>query len=215
MMKTFMRYGIFGLLISCLTAVSFSQVRVGKLGIGLRGEAYLFQSDYVRNKTTPGGGLDISYSLFQNVGLRLAAGAGSLQYRDAANTKFTTSLFYGSLYVSVDFMPNSSFNPFVFVGGGLFYFDPRRDDNTPYIGANSGTKEAIGIGAGADYFLSEFISLTVSGEYVLGSSDRLDGYVFGSDKDAYQRVSLGLRYYFFDQDFITKLLKALEERYKR
>lgn len=218
-MKTFMRYGLFGLLICCLTGISYSQVRVGKLGIGLRGDGYLFQSDQPRTKTTPGGALDVNYSLFENVGLRLAVGGGSLQHRDSASNKYTTSLFYGSIYVSVDFMPHSSFNPFVFVGAGLFYYDPRRDDNTPFIDkgalAKAGLKEAIGFGAGADYFINEFISLTLSGEYVLGSTDRLDGIQGGGDNDAYQRISLGVRYYFFDQDFITKLLKALEERYKK
>ncbi len=45
-------------------------------------------------------------------------------------------------------------------------------------------------------------------------SDRIDGFQFGEKKDSFQRISIGIKYYFFDQDFITRMLKALEERYK-
>lgn len=199
-----------------LASVAFGQVRVGKLGIGLRGDAYMFQADHKSTKNTPGGGLDVNYSLWENIGIRMAVGGGSLQSKNTnTGLRHTTSIFYGNFYVSGDFMPNSSFNPFVFAGGGLFYFDPRWDA-TGLSSAKGGLLTSFSGGAGVDYFLSEFISISLSGEYVLSSTDRLDGEkISGTSSDSYQRFSFGIRYYFFDQDFITKILKALEERYKK
>jgi hypothetical protein len=54
----------------------------------------------------------------------------------------------------------------------------------------------------------------VAGEMGLPVSDRVDGVQLGTKKDSFQRISVGIKYYFFDQDFITRMLKALEERYK-
>jgi hypothetical protein len=33
--------------------------------------------------------------------------------------------------------------------------------------------------------------------------------------ESFMRVSLEFRYYFFDQDYVTKLIQALQERYKK
>lgn len=212
-MKPTFRF-LFVIISTLLVSAAFGQVRVGKLGIGVRGDGYMFQADKgQKTYNTFGGGLDVNYSLWENIGIRLAVGGGSLQSKDLLKGVHTTSIFYGNFFVSGDFMPNSSFNPFIFAGGGLFYYDPRWD--APGISpAKGGMRTSFSGGAGVDYFLSEFISLSLSGEYVLSSTDNLDGTIGGAD-DSYQRISFGVRYYFFDQDFITKILKALEERYKK
>ncbi|HWP83460.1 MAG TPA: outer membrane beta-barrel protein [Bacteroidota bacterium] len=197
------------------TSVAFGQMRTGKLGIGFRGDAYLFQSDHKDEKVNPGGGLDISYSFTENVGLRIAAGIAQLKYKDNLTAvAYTTTIGYGNIYLSGDFMPNSSINPFIFAGGGGIYYDPRRDSDGAANG-KAGMKPSFSGGAGFDIFFNEFISVTIAGEYVLGNTDKLDGYEAKTDDDMYQRVSISFRYYFFDQDFITKMLKALEERYKK
>jgi opacity protein-like surface antigen len=191
-----------------------SQIRVGKLGIGARGEGYLFQAKSAQKTyNTFGGGLDVNYSLWENVGLRAAVGTGSLESKDSSNTINTTSLFYGNLFLSGDFMPHSSFNIFVFAGGGMYYADPRVK-STGVGRVKGGWKTSLSGGAGLDWFLSEFVSVTLAGEYVLGGSSVLDG-VAGGGSDSYQRITFGVRYYFFDEGFITKMLKALEERYRK
>lgn len=202
------------LLVLFTFSTAVSQIRVGKLGIGARGEGYLFQAkDALKTYNTFGGGLDVNYSLWENIGLRAAVGAGTLESKDRTNIIHTTSLFYGNLFLSGDFMPNSSFNVFVFAGGGMYYADPRVK-STGVSTVKGGWKTSFSGGAGVDWFLSEFVSLTLSGEYVLAGSSSLDG-VAGGSSDTFQRVSFGVRYYFFDEGFITKMLKALEERYKK
>ena len=129
-------------------------------------------------------------------------------------------MIFGNLYLAADLSPNGTFNPFIFAGVSGVYFDSRANvsgvsgvilRNTSVGKRMKGT--LVG-GIGCDIFANEFFSVTVAGEIALPYSDIVDGYVGGSKKDSYQRISLGVRYYFFDQDFITKMLKALEERYK-
>ena len=69
-------------------------------------------------------------------------------------------------------------------------------------------------GVGVDYFLSEFVSLTLSGEFALANTSALDMASHGKSNNTYSRVNLDFRYYFFDQDYVTKLIKALQARYK-
>jgi hypothetical protein len=209
---------IVALLMMMCVSVASGQMRSGKLGIGLRGDGYLFQSDYSLDKkkieVSPGGGIDVSYSFTENVGLRIAVGIGQLKFKDALSNGYTTTLGYGNLFLSGDFMPNSSINPFIFAGGGGIYYDPRRDFDGAALG-KAGVKPSFSGGGGIDIFFNEFVSITLAGEYVLGNTDDLDGLEQGIADDTYQRATISLRYYFFDQDFITKMLKALEERYRK
>jgi Outer membrane protein beta-barrel domain len=204
--------------VACLVVVASvgqAQMRSHKFGIGVSGSYFLMQSDYRTAKPSGGGGLDLSYSLMEYLSVRSSLGVGFLQAKDPARTSLSTTLAFGNLYVAADFSPNGVFNPFVFVGGSGVYFDARTSDGTALTG--SGVKRVKGAlvgGVGFDIFANEFLSFTVAGEMALPYTDRLDGVVAGTKKDSYQRISLGIRYYFFDQDFITKMLKALEARYK-
>jgi hypothetical protein len=78
------------------------------------------------------------------------------------------------------------------------------------------------LGAGIDYFLNEFWSITGMGEYVFTGSRYFAGSTAGVgpsaaniNNDSFMRVSLQVRYYFFDQTFITKLLKTQRDKSKR
>jgi hypothetical protein len=68
-------------------------------------------------------------------------------------------------------------------------------------------------GLGFDYFPSEFWSITMMGEYVLTGSKYYNGPV-SSDNDSFLRGSIQIRYYFFDESFIVKLLEAQRDRSK-
>lgn len=210
-----------------LSAVATGQMRSNKFGVGVSGSYFLLQSDFTTSKPSFGGGVDLSYSVTEYFSIRSSLGAGLLEaktLKDAGGTTIAssmqTSLIYANLYLTADLSPNGEFNPFIFAGGSGVYIDSRAS-----VGGVSGnvlTTGSVGKrmkgtlvgGVGFDFFASEFLSFTLAGEIGLPYSDLVDGYVGGSKKDSYQRISLGIRYYFFDQDFITRMLKALEDRYK-
>jgi len=123
------------------------------------------------------------------------------------------NVFSMNAYLSLDMMPSSSINPFVVGGIGRAYFDGKGINGIDDVTGSSWDLHYIA-GGGFDIFLNEFISATVMGEYVITGSDRYDGYVNGTANDSYARIGIQLRYYMFDQDFLTKMLEALKDRYK-
>ncbi len=211
----------------CLSLLLFSmptwgQMRSGKLGIGASGSLYLFNSNISDGLMKAGGGINLSYSATEYLGIRALFGTGQIGWKDVNGQKYTTTLLSGNFYLSYDMIPHGTFNPFLFAGVGGSYFDPRSDLG-PYIGLPSGknfekiAREGSG-GLGFDYFFSEFFSVTLSGEFVMATTDKLDAQMVAKNagkNESFTRVSLEFRYYFFDQDYITKLIQALQERYKK
>lgn len=193
------------------------QMRSGKLGVGAGGSLYLFMDHFSDGLHKAGGGLNLSYSVMEHVGLRAMFGAGQLGWKDidAAKSPYTTNMLSGNVYVSFDVLPHSTFNPFLFVGIGGLYFDPRSDDGV-YA---TGNFDKIDInylgGVGVDIFFSEFLSMTVSGEAAMTYSNKLDLGKTNLSRELYSRVNLEFRYYFFDQAYVTKLIEALQERFRK
>jgi hypothetical protein len=202
------------LLVVILVVPGFGQTRVGKLGVGVEGSGqYVFGAGSVSADPAIGYGLNMSYSIMEGLGLRSKFVANQLSWKNSAipPTTSTTELMSLNLCMSIDLMPNSAFNIFLLGGGALAFFEPREADggrrpqgasDIHYIG-----------GLGADYFLSEFWSISLMGEYVMTNSKYYNGPV-SSDNDSFLRGSLQIRYYFFDQAFIVKLLEAQRERSK-
>ena len=215
MKNTILSLALLAVAFVVLTATAEAQVRGGKFGVGLNGSYYLFQSDYSKQSPSFGGGVDMSYHFLDNLSVRGAFGLGLLQAEDANPPTLSTTLIYANLGLAADLMPNSTVNPFIFVGANIINFTPRYGTGVPLPVPN---QKWYGVGAvggvGIDIFPSEFFSITLGGEAYLPITDYLDGRSEGSTKDMYQRVYLGVKYYFFDQSFITKMLKALESRYR-
>lgn len=208
----------------CLSLFVFSspawgQMRSGKLGVGASGSLYLFNSNISDGLMKPGGGINLSYSATEYLGIRAMFGVGQIGWKTGTLSN-TTTLLSGNLYLSYDMIPHGTFNPFLFVGGGGSYFDPRSDLG-PYLGGNIASFDKITLqgsgGLGFDYFFSEFFSVTLSGEFVMTNTDKLDAQTVPKNvgnNESFSRVNLEFRYYFFDQDYVTKLIQALQERYK-
>ena len=204
------------LLIIFLVTPGSAQTRVGKFGVGVDGS---IQNLVGAGGTNPspgiGYGVSLSYSVMEYFGIRSKLGINQLGWEGSLGSKQITDLMSLNFYLSADLMPNSEFNIFPFVGTGLAFYDPKNDD------ASRANKSSFDIhmigGLGADYFLNEFWSLTVMGEYVFTNSAYYAGSVAGGnpDNDSFMRFSLQVRYYFFDQPFIIKLLDAQRERLKR
>ena len=214
MSKSTYYYLISLLLVFILAVPGFGQTRVGKFGVGVDGSMqYVFGAGSVTTTPAIGYGLNMSYSLMEGLSLRSKFAINELSWTNSLNKTSTTDMMSLNLFLSGDLKPNSSFNIFLLAGGGIAFFDPKSADGGRPFGVSSNDIHYIG-GMGADYFLSEFWSITLMGEYVMTNSKWYNGPV-NSDNDTFLRGSIQLRYYFFDQSFITKLLEAQRDRSKR
>jgi opacity protein-like surface antigen len=175
---------------------------------------YLFTSNLNDGVIKGGGGLSLSYSAMEHLGIRAMFGSGQLGYKFQGNP-YTTTIFSGNLYISYDMIPHGELNPYIFVGVGGLYFDPRSDAGVyPPGGFDKMDFNYLG-GAGLDFFFSEFYSLSLSGEIALTNTSKLDYPKMTQNNEMFSRINLEFRYYFFDQEYVTKLIKALQARYKK
>lgn len=215
MRTTLMRFMVVGLMISVGLSVSEGQARAGKLGVGLHGAYYLFDSDFTGTKPSSGASLNVNYSLSDYLCLRGAMGINQLQAKGLPYPTLLTTHVYGSVGLGINLRPNESINPFVYAGGSAFYFDPRTGGRTviPSPHNGSGIGATIVGGAGLEFHLSEFVALSLAAEGTLPTTDRLDAVIEGSN-DIFYGVSVGIRYYVFDSNFVKRMLKAYEERAK-
>jgi hypothetical protein len=208
------------ILVLVITIPGFSQTRVGKLGIGVEGSMqYMLGAGVTNPSPAYGGGVNFSYSVIEGLGLRGDFCYSPISWKGANTMTFSPDMASLNLYVGSDLLPNGTFNIFPFIGGGLAIFDPRNDQGAPATsgGIPKGSFDIHMIGGlSIDYFLSEFWSASLMGEYVITGSPYYAGSVVpNTGNDSYMRVSLQVRYYFFDQSFITKLLEAQHERSKQ
>jgi hypothetical protein len=197
-----------------LVAPVVGQTRVGKLGIGVDGSMqYILGAGAVKPSPGFGGGVNMSLSLMEGLSLRSKFAVNQLSWETSTIPKksITTDLMSLNGYLSIDLLPNSSFNVFPFGGGGLVFFD-QKNETTGASGVSSFDIQYSG-GLGFDYFPNEFWSITLLPEYVMTNSRYYNGPA-NNDNDSYVRVSLQFRYYFFDQSFITNLLEAHRARLK-
>ena len=213
------------LLIFILVVPGFGQTRVGKFGVGVDGSMqYILGAGTVKTTPAIGYGVNMSYSIMEGLGVRTNFAVNQLSWTvdnggsTSDNGKsVTTDLMSLNFYLSVDLMPNSQFNVFLLGGGGLAFYDPKDQSTGTRAPVSSSDIHYIG-GLGADYFINEFWSVTLMGEYVLTGSPYYNGNgaqppVTGND--SFLRGSIQVRYYFFDSAFITKLLNAQKDRSKR
>jgi hypothetical protein len=174
---------------------------------------YVFGAGAVTTTPAIGYGLNMSYSLLNGLSLRSKFAINQLSWTNSLKQSTTTDIMSLNFYLSIDLMPNSSFNIFLLGGGGTAFYDPKEADGTRAIGVSSFDIHYIG-GLGADIFPNEFWSITLMGEYVLTGSQYYNGPV-NTNKDSFLRGSIQFRYYFFDESFITKLFEAKRERSKQ
>jgi len=198
-----------------LVAPVIGQTRVGKLGVGVESSMqYVLGAGSVKAEPGFGGGINLSLSLMEGISLRSKIALNQLSWKIGTKS-ITTDFMSLNGYLSGDFMPNSSFNIFPFVGGGIVFFDPK--DEAMGVRPSNVVVSSFDIqysgGLGFEYFPNEFWSITLMPEYVMTNSRYYNGPA-NADNDSFARVSLQFRYYFFDESFITDLLKAHRERLK-
>jgi hypothetical protein len=198
----------------------FSQTRSGKLGIGVDASMqYMLGAGTTNSSAGFGGGVNFSYSAMENFGIRGNFCYSPLVWKGVDGTSYSTDIMSLNLYAGSDLMSNSTFNIFPFIGGGIAVFDPR-DDRGRRVFIDGIPQPSfdyhIIFGLSLDYFLNELWSASLMSEYILTNSQYYAGRVDNNNsKDSFMRVSLQIRYYFFDSTFISKLLDAQRERTKR
>ncbi|MBT8254711.1 MAG: Curli production assembly/transport component CsgG [Flavobacteriaceae bacterium] len=123
------------------------------------------------------------YKRFINryVNINLTYHKFNLAYKDVFNEGFMSF----DLNLEANILPEASFTPFVFVGGGLHasnYFET--------------TQTKIQGGAGIEYLVMPQLGLKLSADYNHLFDDELDGLIFGEADDIYWRMAFGLNIYF-------------------
>lgn len=205
------------ILIIILVVPGFGQTRVGKLGVGVEGcVQYGLGAGTIKSSAGLGGGINLSYSLLQGLGLRSKFVVNQLSWTSSLDKTTTTDIISLNGYLSADFLPNSSVNPFLLAGGAFVFYEAKNSDGSKRA-TSSFDINYIG-GAGADIFPNEFWSITLMGEYVMTYSPYYygnTGTVVDGNNDSYIRGSLQIRYYFFDQLFVSKLLETQRDRIRR
>ena len=133
------------LLVFILIVPGFGQTRVGKLGVGVDGSMqYVFGAGSVTTSPAIGYGLNLSYSIMEGLSLRSKIAVNQLSWENDAKQSITTDLMSINGYLSVDLMPNSSFNIFLLGGGGLAFYDPKQPDGSRATGVSSSDIQYIG-----------------------------------------------------------------------
>jgi hypothetical protein len=198
----------------------FSQTRVGKLGIGIDASMqYVLGAGTTNSFPAFGEGINFSYSALDNFGIRGKFCYSPINWKSSKGISFSTDIMSLNLYAGSNLMPNSILNIFPFIGGGLAIYDPR-DNNGGHTFTNGIPAQNFDFhiitGVSIDYFFGEFWSLSLLDEYTLTNSQYYAGNVEGNtNNDIFMRVSLQVRYYFFDRAFLKKLFEAQRERSKK
>jgi hypothetical protein len=196
-----------------ITGTAFCQLRTDKLGVGLTGTGSSFRGDSPSSGTRYGGCLSLMYSVASHIGIRATFQFDQMQFtQDVTRFQYVIHVLSGNLALSYDFMPNSRLNPFLLAGIGRAYDSGIGIDQQTIL-PGSGFDVHLLVGGGLDFFASEFVSMTLMEEYVMTGSDLYDGLKAGGGNDRYLRTSVQIRYYFFDETFLKKILDAMKHRY--
>lgn len=118
----------------------------------------------------------------------------NLAFTDVLNEGFMSF----DLNLESTLFPNSSFTPFVFVGGGY---------NASNYFKQTATK--VQGGGGLEYIVSEGFGLKLFTDYNFVFSDTLDNLEKGASNDTYFRIGLGVNFYFGGSHKKEKDLKGL------
>ena len=203
-----------------ITIPGFSQTRVGKFGIGVDGSMqYMLGAGTTNASPILGYGINFSYSAMEFIGIRGKFCYSPVSWKSSNGISYSPDMVSLNLYAGSNLTPNSTFNIFPFIGAGMAAFDPR-DDNGIRAYKNGTPVSNIDFhiitGVSIDFFLNDFWSVSLMDEYVITNSPYYAGSVEGNNNnDSFMRVSIQVRYYFFDSSFITKLLDSQRERVKR
>jgi len=188
---------------------------------GLDGGITLPQTDYEKSKMGYSLRLDGEYFFKTNsihlIGLKLKVGSEEITGEDSRTTVstqdetreippvFKTSVFSAGLAATYSISINEVFFPFVSVGFTNMWFDPKDEDGKPALGNStnlySKTANAFSFEGGFKVLISDRVSINVSANPYIVSTDYLDDVAAAFENDSYTSVLIGFSYSpFVDSD---------------
>lgn len=190
-----------------LVNLSLGQMREGKFGIGFSLSGNKMASDLPTNDVSVGASLDYTYAVIENWSLRGSVALDGLKGKNALGEKISSPVFSANFAASYEFLPSARVNPFTFLGFGVLYLNPVRNDQQALIGAGDQPWDAALVGGfGVDYFVDPIWSATLLVRMSRLRQDKLEGIRGGSSGDAYIAVQIGFRYYLYDFFSLRKAL---------
>jgi OmpA-OmpF porin, OOP family len=188
---------------------------------GLDGGITLSQTDYEKSKMGYSVRLTGEYFFKTNsihlVGLKLKVGSEEVAGEDSRTTVstqdgtreippvFKSSVFSAGIAATYSISINDVFFPFISVGFTNIWFDPKDGDGKPAYGnsANlySKTANAFSFEGGFKVLVSDRVSINVSANPYIISTDYIDDIAAALENDAYTSILIGFTYSpFIDTD---------------
>lgn len=201
---------VVGLLLGTIVQPIHAQIGRGKLGIGLSLAGNTLQSDWKSTDIGFGASADFSYALGNDWGLVSKLGLNTFTGKNTANQSILSTVLYGNIGASYDFLREQPFDPFLFGRVGLAFYTPRIDNGAALTsGKYQMWDMSFGGGVGVDYFIDESWSLIVTAEAGMLLNDQIDGYKAGGSNDISGQVSVGIRYYLFDRKTVERIVETV------
>ncbi len=193
-------------------AAGMAQLREGKFGLGLSIAGNRMASDLPTNEFNVGLSLDYTYEILENWSLRGGVAFDGLKGKTAAGEKIMSPVISATAVLAYDLMPQSHVNPFGFLGFGLLYLNPVKNQSQALIGPSDQPWDAAIVGGlGFDYFVDPIWSITVQVRMASMLKDKLEGIRGGSARDAFGAIQVGFRYYLYDYFFLRKILSPVKQ----
>ena len=182
------RISIFIFLVATMTVSHLSGGIKDKLGLGLNINAHKLYGDTRSGDLGLGGGnLLLRYRL--KPALFLESELGFLRLSTKANgTTLNTNMLNFGAKAGYTFAGSQIYQPFIYFGLGALNFS--ENGNGRYWDGYAA------LGAGTEFFVSDFLAVNVTADFRYTSGDGFDGGIAGAGKDGYLNLGLGFIYHF-------------------
>ena len=182
------RISIFIFLVATMTVSHLSGGIKDKLGLGLNINAHKLYGDTRSGDLGLGGGnLLLRYRLKPALFLESELGFLRLSTKVNGTTLNTNMLNFGAK-AGYTFAGSQIYQPFIYFGLGALNFSD--NGNGRYWDGYAA------LGAGTEFFVSDFLAVNVTADFRYTSGDGFDGGIAGAGKDGYLNLGLGFIYHF-------------------
>lgn len=182
------RISIFIFLVATMTVSHLSGGIKDKLGLGLNINAHKLYGDTRSGDLGLGGGnLLLRYRLKPALFLESELGFLRLSTKVNGTTLNTNMLNFGAK-AGYTFAGSQIYQPFIYFGLGALNFS--ENGNGRYWDGYAA------LGAGTEFFVSDFLAINVTADFRYTSGDGFDGGIAGAGKDGYLNLGLGFIYHF-------------------
>lgn len=182
------RISIFIFLVATMTVSHLSGGIKDKLGLGLNINAQKLYGDTRSGDLGIGGGnLLLRYRLKPALFVESELGFLRLSTKVNGTTLNTNMLNFGAK-AGYTFAGSQIYQPFIYFGLGALNFSG--NGNGRYWDGYAA------LGAGTEFFVSDFLAVNVTADFRYTSGDGFDGGIAGAGKDGYLNLGLGFIYHF-------------------